>query len=105
MPAEPVVLPSASTTPQTRPGAPPSLLPFAAALADHLGVDVIDDLDSVLALAGTAAHEVVRPAAPVAAYLLGAAVATSPGQPVAAIAAEIESFIRTWAASSTQRPG
>ena len=38
---------------------------------------------AVLALAGVAAHEVVRPAAPIAAYLLGAAVATSPGQPVA----------------------
>jgi hypothetical protein len=78
---------------------PPELTPFATALADHLGVDAIDDIDAVLALAGTAAHQVVRPAAPVAAYLLGAAVATSPGQPVAAIAAEVESFIRTWAAS------
>jgi len=74
-------------------------VPFASALADHLGVDAIDDLESVLALAGTAAHEVMRPAAPVAAYLLGVAVATSPGQPVAAIAAEIETFIRAWAAS------
>jgi len=83
---------------------PPSLAPFAAALADHLGVEVIDDLDSVLALAGTAAREVVRPAAPVAAYLLGAAVATSPGQPVAAIAAEIEAFIRAWAAAGPTMP-
>ena len=80
--------------------APPALAPFAAALAEHLGVDAIDDLDSVLALAGVAAHQVLRPAAPIAAYLLGAAVATSPGQPVAAIAAEIEAFIRTWAASA-----
>jgi hypothetical protein len=99
MPAEPAV-------PQPAPnrGAPPpALAQFAAALADHLGVDAIDDLDAVLALAGTAAHQVVRPAAPVAAYLLGAAVATSPGQPVTAIAAEIESFIRTWAA--TTQPG
>ncbi|HEY8788990.1 MAG TPA: DUF6457 domain-containing protein [Actinopolymorphaceae bacterium] len=98
MPAEPAVPPSA---PPRR--APPGLALFAAALAEHLGVDAIDDLDSVLALAGTAAHEVVRPAAPVAAYLLGAAVATSPGQPVAAIAAEIETFIRTWAESSEPR--
>jgi hypothetical protein len=97
MPAEPAVPSSAPT----RREPPPALAPFAAALADHLGVDAIDDLDCVLALAGTAAHEVVRPAAPVAAYLLGAAVATSPGQPVAAIAAEIETFIRTWAAPAT----
>ena len=96
MPAEPAV-PSSSPA---RREPPPGLVPFAAALADHLGVDAIDDLESVLALAGTAAHAVVRPAAPVAAYLLGAAVATSPGQPVAVIAAEIETFIRTWAASA-----
>jgi Domain of unknown function (DUF6457) len=98
MPEDPAVQSSASATRAL----PPALAPFAAALADHLGVDVIDDLDSVLALAGTAAHQVVRPAAPVAAYLLGAAVATSPGQPVAAIAAEIESFIRAWPASAEQ---
>lgn len=96
MPEEPVAQPSAPATK----GLPPTLAPFAAALAEHLGVDVIDDLDSVLALAGTAAHQVVRPAAPVAAYLLGAAVATSPGQPVAAIAAEIKSFIDAWAAAA-----
>lgn len=100
MPPEPVVQPSASTPPPARREPPPGLAPFAAALADHLGVDAIDDLDSVLALAGTAAHEVVRPAAPVVAYLLGAAVATSPGQPVAEISAEIKAFILTWAASA-----
>jgi len=49
MPAEPAVPPSA---PPRR--APPGLALFAAALAEHLGVDAIDDLDSVLALAGTA---------------------------------------------------
>jgi hypothetical protein len=78
---------------------PPELAPFAEALADHLGVDAIDDIEAVLALAGAAAHQIVRPAAPIAAYLLGAAVATSPGQPVAAIAAEVEVFIGTWAAT------
>ncbi len=103
MPADPLVTSSAQPSVPAKRAAPPSLAPFAAALADHLGVDAIDDLDSVLALAGTAAHEVVRPAAPVVAYLLGAAVATSPGQPVAAIAAEIEAFIRTWTASA--QPG
>jgi len=100
-------VPTESVDPPVPPGSgrgtlPPSLAPFAAALADHLGIAGIDDLDRVLALAGTAAHEVVRPAAPVAAYLLGAAVATRPGRPMAATVAEIEAFIRTWAASDGQ---
>jgi hypothetical protein len=94
--------PESSTADPARREPPPELAPFADALADHLGVDPIDDIDAVLALAGTAAHQIVRPAAPVAAYLLGAAVAASPGRPVAAIAAEIETFIGAWAAAAAR---
>ena len=41
-------------------------------LAHHLEVDGVEiDIDAVLALAGQAAHTVVRPAAPVTTYLIG----------------------------------
>ncbi|GAA1105747.1 NTP transferase domain-containing protein [Nesterenkonia jeotgali] len=52
-------------------------------LAHHLEVDGIEiDIDAVLALAGQAAHTVVRPAAPVTTYLIGyvAGLAEATGQ-------------------------
>jgi hypothetical protein len=88
------------TVPSSRREPPPELAPFAAALARHLQVAAIDDLDVVLGLAGTAAHEVVRPAAPIAAYLLGAAAAHHPDRPIAEIASEVDDFIRSWAPRS-----
>jgi hypothetical protein len=45
---------------------------WSAALADELGLPDLDvDIDAVLALAGVAAHAVLRPAAPVTTYLVG----------------------------------
>jgi hypothetical protein len=45
---------------------------WSAALADELGIpDLEVDIDAVLALAGVAAHAVLRPAAPVTTYLVG----------------------------------
>lgn len=52
-------------------------------LAHHLEVDGVEiDIDAVLALAGQAAHTVVRPAAPVTTYLIGyvAGLAEASGQ-------------------------
>jgi hypothetical protein len=45
---------------------------WSAALAGELGIpDVELDIDAILALAGVAAHAVLRPAAPVTTYLVG----------------------------------
>lgn len=45
---------------------------WSAALADELAIpDLEVDIDAVLALAGVAAHAVLRPAAPLTTYLVG----------------------------------
>lgn len=45
---------------------------WSASLASELGIDDIDvDIDALLALAGVAAHAVLRPAAPLTTYLVG----------------------------------
>jgi hypothetical protein len=45
---------------------------WSASLAQELGIaDLEVDLDAVLALAGVAAHAVLRPAAPLTTYLVG----------------------------------
>lgn len=52
-------------------------------LAHHLEIDGVQiDVDAILALAGQAAHTVVRPAAPVTTYLIGyvAGLAEATGQ-------------------------
>ncbi|GAA1148845.1 hypothetical protein GCM10009672_21340 [Nesterenkonia lutea] len=52
-------------------------------LAHHLEIDGVDvDIDAILALAGQAAHTVVRPAAPVTTHLIGyvAGLAEATGQ-------------------------
>ncbi|TXN32071.1 NTP transferase domain-containing protein [Lacisediminihabitans profunda] len=49
-----------------------ALTRWSSRLSVELGVDGIDvDLDAVLALAGTVAHEVMRPAAPLTTYIVG----------------------------------
>jgi hypothetical protein len=45
---------------------------WSASLASELGLDDVEvDIDAVLALAGVAAHAVLRPAAPLTTYLVG----------------------------------
>ncbi|GAA1825190.1 DUF6457 domain-containing protein [Nesterenkonia flava] len=56
---------------------------WVAELAHHLEIDdVVLDVDAVLAIAGQAAHTVVRPAAPVTTFLIGyvAGLAEASGQ-------------------------
>lgn len=55
------------------------------------------DRDTVLELARDVAHAVARPAAPLAAYLLG--VAAGRGQPVADAAARLRGLAAEWEAS------
>jgi hypothetical protein len=55
------------------------------------------DRDAVLDLARDVAHGVARPAAPLAAYLLGVAVGR--GQPVTEAAARLRELAADWAAA------
>ena len=59
-----------------------------------LGVDVACDIDAILDVARDAAHNVDRPAAPVTAYLLGAAVAA--GADPAQAVAQVGELARGW---------
>lgn len=61
-----------------------------------LGVDVAADIDAILDVARDAAHNVDRPAAPVATYLLGAAVAA--GADPAQAAVVVSELALGWAA-------
>lgn len=56
-------------------------------LAAELGIDPeLIDIDAVLGLAGTVAHAVVRPAAPLSTFLAGYAAGRASGDPAVAIA-------------------
>jgi molybdopterin-guanine dinucleotide biosynthesis protein A len=66
------------------------------AVRQALGVDVTLDIDAILDVARDAAHTVDRPAAPVTAYLLGAAVAA--GADPAQAAAVVSDLARGWGA-------
>ncbi|MFC8734509.1 DUF6457 domain-containing protein [Luteimicrobium sp. NPDC057192] len=77
------------------------------ALADEVGFDpAAVDVDAVLDLAGDAAHNVVRPAAPlttyVAGYVIGLAAARGEeGAPDAtAVLDRIAAFARAWSAAT-----
>lgn len=77
------------------------------ALADEVGFDPANvDVDAVLDLAGDAAHNVVRPAAPlttyVAGYVIGLAAARSgEGSPgPAEVLDRIAAFARAWGSAS-----
>jgi hypothetical protein len=66
---------------------PEQLDPWLHALCDTLGVDIgTVDIEAVLDLAGEAAHAVLRPAAPLTAYVVGLATAAG-ADPAQAIAA------------------
>jgi hypothetical protein len=56
------------------------LAAWSDALLRQLGMSGVEvDIDEVLALAGAVAHDVVRPAAPLTAYLVGFAVGRAQG--------------------------
>jgi hypothetical protein len=67
------------------------------ALAAELGLEAADvpDVDLVLDLAGTAAHAVARPAAPLTTFLVGVA-ATRSGRPLDDVAAQAGAFAERW---------
>jgi len=68
---------------------------WAEALCAELGLDREDAATrTVLDLARVVAHAVDRPAAPLTAYFLGAAVAS--GQPLAETAARIKQLAEDW---------
>ncbi len=71
-----------------------ALLPWLRACAERLGVAESDlpDIDTVLGVAGVAAHGVARPAAPLTTFLLGVAAARS-GRPLAELAAEVKALV------------
>lgn len=65
-----------------------ALAEWTRLLADELGIDpALIDIDAVLALAGTVAHAVVRPAAPLSTFLAGYAAGRAGGDPAAIDAA------------------
>lgn len=69
---------------------------WMAVVCDELGVEPDDAVrKTVLDLARVVAHTVDRPAAPLTAYLLGAAVGR--GEPLADSAARIQQLARAWA--------
>jgi hypothetical protein len=73
------------------------------ALADEVGFDPDTvDVDAVLDLAGDAAHNVVRPAAPLTTYVAGYVIGLAAGRgedgapDAAAVLDRIAAFARTW---------
>jgi len=83
-----------------RPGVPAPLRSWASAVCAELSLSGDPDLDVILDVARVTAHNVGRPAAPVAAFLLGQAVAG--GMDVAEAAARIQLLAATWPSSAQQ---
>jgi len=72
---------------------------WVAALAAELGVETADvDVQAILDVARDAAHNVMRPAAPVAAFMVGYAAGLKGGgsQPVADAAAAASAAALAW---------
>ncbi|MFM9918116.1 NTP transferase domain-containing protein [Lacisediminihabitans sp. H27-G8] len=109
--------PAATARPTTTKGQPMSdrddeamrvaLSEWSDRLTEALGLEAVDvDIDAVLALAGTAAHAVLRPAAPLTTYLVGyaagiAAASTGPAGATAAFGQAVA--IATQLAKSEKR--
>ncbi|MDG4827705.1 DUF6457 domain-containing protein [Solwaraspora sp. WMMD1047] len=75
---------------------------WVALAAGELGLDPADvDVPMVLDLARDVAHHVLRPGAPVTAYLLG--VATGRGADPAEAAARLAALARAWPADDAER--
>lgn len=64
---------------------------WVAAVAEELGLTVSTDVATLLDLAGTAAHAVVRPAAPLTTFLAG--VAVGQGQSLADVVAAVDRVV------------
>ncbi|HEY2950450.1 MAG TPA: DUF6457 domain-containing protein [Micromonosporaceae bacterium] len=76
---------------------------FAGAACRELGLDPTDiDVRRVLDLARDVAHAVERPAAPIAAYLLGLAVGR--GADARAAAATLAGLAASWPAADATEP-
>jgi len=72
-----------------------ALTDWSDRLSAALGIEGVEvDIDAVLALAGTAAHEIMRPAAPLTTYLVGYAAGISAGL-AAAISTGVAAGIST----------
>lgn len=67
------------------------LATWVAEVSQELGIDVDTDVTALLDLAGTAAHAVVRPAAPLTTFLAGVAVAQ--GKSLDEVVAAVERVI------------
>jgi hypothetical protein len=82
---------------------------WCAALVDRLGLDGVEvDVDAVLGLAGEVAHAVIRPAAPLTAFVVGYAAGRAAGSGTstdaaafAAAAATARAAARDFAADSS----
>jgi hypothetical protein len=75
-----------------------------ARLSAALGVDITVDTEQVLSLAADAAHNVVRPAAPLTTYLVGYAAALNGGTPEAFAEAveKARALALSWETGSTE---
>lgn len=69
----------------------PELDPWVSELLEGLEIaDAPVDVDAILAMAGVAAHSVIRPAAPVTTYIAGYAAGLAAGAGMASEAASME---------------
>ena len=81
------------------------LTEWVTALAQELGVvEAPVDIEAILGLAGTAAHAVLRPAAPLTTYLLGYAAGRAADSAVAfeAAAVDVRRLAAAWGVSSRE---
>lgn len=79
---------------------------WTAAVKAELGIDLDVDQSLLLALAGEAAHNVARPAAPLTTFLVGYAAARADGTPaaVADAACQAADLANRWPIKPTQPP-
>jgi hypothetical protein len=80
---------------------------WTTALSRALGVDVPVDADRLLRVAGDAAHQVARPAAPLTTFLVGYAAATRGGgaEAVEEACRQATELATSWDSSGPPPPG
>ncbi|HEY5230909.1 MAG TPA: DUF6457 domain-containing protein [Galbitalea sp.] len=77
---------------------------WCAALVARLGLDGVQvNVDAVLSLAGEVAHAVIRPAAPLTAFVVGyaAGLAVGSGTPAGSAASDVATYDSAFAAAAT----